>query len=202
MRVAHQILPNDLAAMKASPIHEFTRNLRRDQTDAVRKLWYRLRLQQVAGLRFRRQFPIGNFIVDFCCREERLVAELDGGQHMHHAEVDRKRTELIKASGYRVLRFWNSDVLNNTDGMLEQILSALRLPSPWSGSGQGEGFRNLILSGCVIAYSPCLRRRSNRRGGDIGRSVTRMPSARDTALATAAGGGMIGTSPTPRTPSG
>ena len=109
--------------MKASPIHDYARLLRRDQTDAEARLWYGLRERRLEGFRFRRQFPIGNFIVDFCCRDKRLVVEVDGGQHM-------ERGELIEARGYRVLRFWNSDVLSNLDGVLEQILVALATPSP------------------------------------------------------------------------
>ena len=89
-----------------------------------------MRERRLGGFRFRRQFPIGNFIVDFCCREQGLVVEVDGSQHQDLAEADRKRSELIEARGYRVLRFWNSDVLLNTDGVLEEILSALTQPTP------------------------------------------------------------------------
>src|SRR5271170_7338305 len=116
--------------MKASPPHETARRLRRDQTDAEQKLWSGLRANRLDGLGFRRQFPIGNFIVDFCCREQRLVVEVDGGQHMDEAEADQKRTELLEARGYLVLRFWNSEVLSNIDGVLEEILNVLRRPSP------------------------------------------------------------------------
>ncbi len=117
--------------MKASPIHERARHLRREQTDAEIRLWSRLRERRLAGFRFRRQFPIGNFIVDFCCRERRLVIEVDGGHHLEQVESDRKRTELLEARGYIVLRFWNTDVLANTDGVLEEILNALTAaPSP------------------------------------------------------------------------
>jgi len=89
-----------------------------------------LRGQHLLGFRFRRQFPIGNFVADFCCRERRLVVEVDGGQHSDQEPADRERSALIEARGYRVLRFWNSDVLSNTDGVLEQILRELRKPSP------------------------------------------------------------------------
>ena len=117
-------------SMKASPIHDYARHLRRDQTDAEARLWYRLRERRLEGFRFRRQFPIGNFIVDFCCRDQWLVVEVDGSQHMEREAADRGRSELIEARGYRVLRFWNSDVLSNLDGVLEQILGALTTPSP------------------------------------------------------------------------
>ena len=81
--------------MKASPIHDYARQLRRGQTDAEARLWYRLRERRLQGFRFRRQFPIGNFIVDFCCREQRLLVEVDGGQHMEQEAADRSRSELI-----------------------------------------------------------------------------------------------------------
>jgi very-short-patch-repair endonuclease len=116
--------------MKASSIHENARQLRREQTDAEGRLWAELRQRRLGGYRFRRQFPIGNFIVDFCCREQHLVVEVDGSQHMERAAADRNRSELIEARGYRVLRFWNSDVLSNMEGVLEQILSALAAPTP------------------------------------------------------------------------
>jgi very-short-patch-repair endonuclease len=116
--------------MKATPVHEYARQLRREQTDAEGRLWAQLRLRRLGGYRFRRQFPIGNFIVDFCCREKHLVVEVDGGQHLERAAADRNRSELIEARGYRVLRFWNSDVLSNMEGVLEQILSALETPTP------------------------------------------------------------------------
>jgi len=111
-------------------IHQLARQLRLEQTDAERRLWHRLRQRRPGGFRFRRQFVIGGIIVDFCCRERWLVVEVDGGQHLERAEADRRRTELLRARGYRVLRFWDSDVLLNMDGVLEQILSALTTPTP------------------------------------------------------------------------
>jgi len=99
--------------------------LRRDQTDAEAKLWSWLRGGQLDGLRFRRQFPIGDFIVDFCCRERRLIVEVDGGQHDLERAKDLKREELLKARGCQVLRFWNSDVLDSIEGVLDKIREAL-----------------------------------------------------------------------------
>jgi very-short-patch-repair endonuclease len=99
------------------------RNLRRGQTDAERKLWFRLRDRRVVGLKFRRQMPLGRYIVDFCCESARLVIEVDGGQH---SEVrDLARTRELEAMGYLVLRFWNNDVLTNTDGVIESVLDTL-----------------------------------------------------------------------------
>ena len=87
------------------------RRLRRDQTEAERKLWSRLRGRQVNEAKFRRQHGIGRYIADFCCPERKLVVELDGGQHITLAESDQRRAAFLRQRGYRVLRFWNNDVL-------------------------------------------------------------------------------------------
>ncbi|WP_201316559.1 DUF559 domain-containing protein [Dyella sp. EPa41] len=101
------------------------RQLRNDATDAERRLWRYLRREQLAGCKFRRQFPIGVYIVDFICVPARLVVELDGGQHLEAQAYDARRTRVIEAAGYRVLRFWNDDVLLRTDAVLEEILRHL-----------------------------------------------------------------------------
>ena len=99
--------------------------MRRDQTDAEAKLWSWLRGGQLEGLKFRRQVPIGNFIVDFCCRERKLIIEVDGGQHDLERAKDQKREELLTARGYRVLRFWNDEVLDSIEGVLQKIREVL-----------------------------------------------------------------------------
>jgi very-short-patch-repair endonuclease len=99
------------------------KRLRRDQTDAERVLWLRLRDRRLEGLKFKRQVPIEHYIVDFCCAEARLIIELDGGQHATRMTEDAARTRVLEAFGYLVLRFWNNDVLQNTDGVLEEIVS-------------------------------------------------------------------------------
>jgi very-short-patch-repair endonuclease len=111
-------------------LRDRARQLRRNQTDVEKKLWSRLRARQLAGAKFRRQYPIDKFIVDFCCFEQRLVVELDGGQHAVEAEADQHRSALIREHGYRVLRFWDNEVIENIDGVLERIAEALTLPSP------------------------------------------------------------------------
>ena len=98
-----------------------SRELRTNQTDAERKLWSRLRSSQLGGVRFNRQYPVGPFICDFVARSKGLVIELDGGQHAQVASSDSKRTRYIEERGYRVLRFWNNDVLNNLDGVIFEI---------------------------------------------------------------------------------
>ena len=91
------------------------RRLRRDQTDAERKLWFRLRDRRLDGLKFRRQVPIDCYVVDFCCESARLIVELDGGQHAERSAEDAARTAALEARGYLVLRFWNNEVLQNMD---------------------------------------------------------------------------------------
>ncbi|MBS7459040.1 endonuclease domain-containing protein [Coralloluteibacterium stylophorae] len=97
------------------------RTLRRNMTDAERRLWSRLRANQLAGHRFRRQHPLGPYIVDFACIESRLVVELDGGQHLD-SPADARRDAWLRQHGFHVLRFWNDDALLRTDAVLEHIL--------------------------------------------------------------------------------
>src|SRR5689334_5799100 len=103
----------------------FARRLRRNQTDAERVLWFRLRDRRLNGLKFKRQVPIDRYVVDFCCSEARLIIELDGGQHATRITEDANRTKVLDAMGYLVLRFWNNDVLQNIDGVLEELLNTL-----------------------------------------------------------------------------
>ena len=104
------------------------RGLRRNQTDAERALWFRLRDRRLRGLKFRRQVPVDRYVVDFLCADANLVIELDGGQHVERSKQDMERTKALEAHGYLVLRFWNHDVLSNTDGVVESIIDTLK---PW-----------------------------------------------------------------------
>ncbi|WP_407352723.1 endonuclease domain-containing protein [Luteimonas sp. R10] len=99
------------------------RRLRRETTDAERKLWRHLRAGQLDGLKFRRQHPIPPYIADFCCIEEKLIVELDGSQHT--VDVDAARTRHLEAQGWRLLRFWDNDVLSNSDAALEAIWNSV-----------------------------------------------------------------------------
>ncbi len=101
------------------------RRLRRDQTDAERTLWFRLRDRRLNGMKFRRQMPIKSYVVDFCCESARLIVELDGGQHAERSADDARRTAELENFGYVVLRFWNNDVLSNTDGVVEAIVATV-----------------------------------------------------------------------------
>jgi very-short-patch-repair endonuclease len=109
------------------------RRLRRTQTDAEKKLWSRLRDRQLCDVKFRRQHPIGPYVTDFCCLEIGVVIELDGGQHAIRALEDQKRALYLRQRGYCVLRFWNNEVLANTDAVMEQIVRVLNglLPNPY-----------------------------------------------------------------------
>ena len=98
------------------------KKLRKNMTDTEKFLWKHLRREQLSGYKFRKQAPIGRFIVDFVCLEKRLVIEIDGGQHATMREKDRKKDHWLKEEGYRVLRFWNNDVLQNINAVLEIIL--------------------------------------------------------------------------------
>jgi crossover junction endodeoxyribonuclease RuvC len=99
--------------------------LRRDAADVEALLWRRLRDRQLADAKFRRQEPILGFTADFVCHEKQLIVELDGGQHASRTEEDGRRTRLLEQAGFRVLRFWNSDVVENLDGVLEAIHQSL-----------------------------------------------------------------------------
>jgi very-short-patch-repair endonuclease len=99
--------------------------LRKRSTEAERLLWTHLRSRQLEGQKFRRQAPVGPYVVDFLCPETRFVIELDGGQHADQREKDEERSPRLAGWGFSVLRFWNNDVLGNTEGVLEAIRAAL-----------------------------------------------------------------------------
>lgn len=94
-------------------------------TEAEAKLWSRLRAHRMGGVHFRNQHAIGSYVVDFCAPRKKLIIELDGSQHMEQEEYDSERTTFLQSKGYRVLRFWNSDVINNVDSILKVIYNAL-----------------------------------------------------------------------------
>jgi len=112
--------------------HGFARHLRRNQTDVERKLWYALRDRRFAGFKFRRQQPIGPYIVDFVCFEAKLVVELDGAQHGFDANVaaDEIRSNFLRHDGFRVKRFGNHDLLQHFDAVLDAIAYELAAGPP------------------------------------------------------------------------
>jgi very-short-patch-repair endonuclease len=126
------------------------KQLRTRMTDAERRLWYRLRGHRFEGIKFKRQAPIGRFIVDFVCFDQKLIVEVDGGQHAESSS-DRSRDDWLQSQGFQILRFWNHDVLKNTDAVLTQIFEAVRCgeshpspgalrapPSPTRGEGRNH----------------------------------------------------------------
>ena len=103
--------------------------LRKETTPAEKKLWATLRLLREDGIRFRRQHAIGTFIADFCSPHGKLIIELDGSQHLEQHEYDTERTKYLEAQGYRVLRFWNSQVMNDIEGVIRAIILAIESKS-------------------------------------------------------------------------
>lgn len=124
--------------MRAYRIHPTTtsraRSLRSGMTDVERLLWRAIRGKQIQAHRFRRQHPIGPYIVDFACIEQKLVVELDGGQHQKQNPQDEQRTACLQSQGWQILRFWNNEVLNNLDGVLSTIVEHLNHAPPSSPS--------------------------------------------------------------------
>jgi len=112
--------------MSGNRLTGLARTLRRGQTTAEAKLWSILRNRQLEGLKFRRQQPIGGYVADFCCEELRMIIELDGGQHAERQEQDRARTLTLEDMNYTVLRFWNVDVAQGLDGVVDEILSVVQ----------------------------------------------------------------------------
>ena len=113
------------------------KTLRSQQTEAEQRLWYHLRAHRFHGLKFKRQKPMGRYIVDFVCIERRLIIELDGSQHSEQMDYDQSRDAWLRSRGYTVLRFWNNDVLQQLENVLEQIRLTLS-PGPSPASGRGE----------------------------------------------------------------
>jgi very-short-patch-repair endonuclease len=122
------------------------RRLRRDSTGAELRLWNKLRSRSLDGHKFTRQQPLGRYVVDFLCRERRLVIEVDGGQH-DDSPQDRLRDQWLNEHNYRVLRFWNNEVMSNIEGVLESIAGALRTEEPPHPVPAAGGNRPLPASG-------------------------------------------------------
>ena len=123
----------------ARQMNRIVKALRKNLTDSERKLWGHLRARQLEGLKFRRQEPIGSYVVDFVCFEKRLVIEVDGGQHAQEQNKDAVRDGWLREQGFRVLRFWDNEVMANIEGVLGSIRENIA-PSP-SPSHPGRGTR-------------------------------------------------------------
>jgi very-short-patch-repair endonuclease len=139
--LAQEMVAKMTKAKRTKPAKQAARRLRKQPTDSETKLWSRLRRRQVGNIRFRRQSPIGPYVVDFVCAEIRLIVEVDGGQHSWREAQDARRTEWLESQGYRLIRFWDNEVNENIEGVLEKIvLVATETPPPRpSPSEEGEG---------------------------------------------------------------
>jgi very-short-patch-repair endonuclease len=127
-------------SVAAPPQRALARQMRAEPTDAERKLWWHLRKRlKTPDTHFRRQVRIGRYIGDFVCHSARLVVEVDGGQHAVRTAADQERSRVLEANGYRILRFWNNDVLTNIDGVLEEIQRAITTTPTPNPSPQGGG---------------------------------------------------------------
>ncbi|HHF3831298.1 TPA: DUF559 domain-containing protein, partial [Haemophilus influenzae] len=115
---------------KNKRLAQYATELRHNMTDAEYALWYHLRNKLFCGIRFNRQVIIGHYIVDFCSRKLKLVIELDGIQHVEQEQYDLERTKFLTAQGYKVIRFWNDEVLKNIDNVLEAIYVEIEHLSP------------------------------------------------------------------------
>jgi very-short-patch-repair endonuclease len=109
---------------------EIARRLRRDMTEAEKVMWRILRARQLAGYKFRRQEPIGRYVVDFVCFSPRIVIEIDGGQHNEVTSYEERRSRFLEREGFMVLRFWNNEVLENREGVCERIVVAISRITP------------------------------------------------------------------------
>jgi very-short-patch-repair endonuclease len=122
---------------------EFAKALRKQMTDAERLLWRHLRNRALGGWKFKRQYPVGPYIVDFVCLDKNVVIEVDGGQHAENEKLDRQRSAYLNKMGYKVFRFWNNEVLQATEAVLSSIFSTLsdtdkNSPSPRPSPPLGE----------------------------------------------------------------
>jgi very-short-patch-repair endonuclease len=157
-------------------LQNFAKSLRSSMTDAERKLWMHLRAHRLQKYKFKRQQPWGPYIADFVCLNARLIVEVDGSQHLESPR-DAKRDDWFKANDFRVLRFWNDQVLQETEAVLEEILRAVEatpLPQPLSRKGRGEkGVPGSSSSEGLSAAADCsplpswerVARRAGRGGG-------------------------------------
>lgn len=139
------------------------RELRANSTNAEKKLWDMLRRKQIKGFRFRRQYPLGPYFADFVCLPARLVIEVDGGQHAEPEQEahDRRRTMWLKRERFRELRFWNLDVLKNSDGVLEAIEAAIRATPPPNVSRKARSICPLPQGEGGVVFLPSRKGRVN-----------------------------------------
>lgn len=152
------------AGVRASkPMKQFVRNLRQNQTKAEARIWRHLKNRSLVGFKFRRQCPCGPYIMDFVCFEKMVVIEIDGGQHTNQLQKDFRRTEYLKSRGFNVIRFWNDEVLANTDSVLNAILTVM-INSPSSPALLPKGEGNNTVDDAQLEISLSQRERVGVRG--------------------------------------
>jgi len=167
-------------------LQTFARGMRSVPTDAEAVLWRQLRAHRFAGHKFKRQQPIGKYILDFVCFEAKVVIEVDGGQHMESAS-DRLRDDWVKSQGFLVLRFWNNEVFQNLEGVLTRVLEALT-PSPpplqgalpaASGSRSAGAAHAPRIPCSTLSHEGRGARRSSRRLSQTAKSAIKITAAPD-----------------------
>ena len=122
--------PGERGKKHAMDKTQFARHLRATHTDVERLLWSRLRAHRFFGLKFKRQQPIGRYVVDFVCFEANLIIELDGGQHQDNVRHDQARDDWLRSQGFKLIRLWNNHLLQNLEGVLEHIAEHCQIPNP------------------------------------------------------------------------
>jgi very-short-patch-repair endonuclease len=122
---------------RKSVLRKHAKRMRSEQTPGEHRLWQILRAKRLASVKFKRQVPIDGYIVDFACLQQRLIIEVDGGQHNESAR-DALRDAYLKSRGFNVLRFWNDEIFNNEEGVLQTVLAALDTPLPNPSPAEGE----------------------------------------------------------------
>ena len=145
-----------------------SKELRQNLTDAENILWTVLRRNQINNWHFKRQKPIGKYIVDFVCLKEKIVIELDGSQHINQAVYDEERTKYLENLGYKVIRVWNNDVINNLEGVVEYIINSLYPLG--RGLGRGANTSNILFIPCLNPDGMGANTRVNANGVDLNRN--------------------------------
>jgi adenine-specific DNA-methyltransferase len=182
------------------------RKLRRSSTDVERKLWHRIRDKQIEDFRFRRQRPIGKYIVDFVCLDAMLIIEVDGSQHAEAIAADVARTQFLESLGYRVVRFWNNEVIDNVEGVLERVREALLQlatsnPTPTLPlAGEGAGYASANASTRTPSSAPRGKQPPGLRRAGMARRSKKPPPPSAVPLA-GEGAGQASADVSVRTPS-
>ena len=177
-----------------TPQRRLARAMRAAPTEAERKLWWHLRHRlPTPGTHFRRQVRIDRYVADFACHATRIVVEVDGGQHGAASAADEARTKVLEANGYRVLRYWNNDVLTNIDGVLEDILNTITTTPPPTPPHEGEGSTPSLWPVCAEPSGIHASRTRQREAAKTGEPLASLISDAHSLRTAPATPGGIGT---------